>query len=478
MWKDALATAVRGKQVTLGILFACIVIGTAILGYVWAQTDDQIDRGSKIGISVAFGSIIGANLIGLIITAASRIFSLQTASVGYRYPASLRYLLYALSITLAAFSAVLVSSSNITDKSLQTGLVVTTGLLAVFTGFLGLYFHSSLLPIDFEALDDYSQKEGLPQFFPRSLLASENFSSAVTSSDFPEEVQDILLRAAQKKDYLGVLDTLQRLPFSEIKTFKELIEAPELPYAPAKNLAQVIAQRADAKEAAGPSYTERFTNLFKRRPSDPMAAQVAEAAAEMPDRPRRPSFSEKLSNLFKRRPSDPMVQFSAGPAEAPKMNLEDIPAPKVRRPSFSEQVSNIASSARKTFGETKRRLSGTDLDSVVRNAEAIARDTQPKVRRPSFSEQVSNLASSARKTLGETKSKVSSNIVETIGNVGETLESAKRRLSGKPDAVVRNAQALARDTIPSKRPLPPTLLPGAELPASSLLKPRLPFATG
>jgi hypothetical protein len=274
MWKDTLATAVRGKQVTLGILFACIVIGTAILGYVWAQTDDQIDRGSKIGISVAFGSIIGANLIGLVLTAASRIFSLQTASVGYRYPASLRYLLYALSITLAAFSAVLVSSSNITDKSLQTGLVVTTGLLAVFTGVLGLYFHSSLLPIDFEALDEYSQKEGLPQFFPRTLLSSENFSSAVASSDLPQELQDILLRAAQKKDYLGVLDTLQRLPFSEVKTFKALLEAPELPYAPPKTLAQVIAQRA-AEDAP-------TSNL--------------EAVAEFP-KVRRPSFSEQVSNI-------------------------------------------------------------------------------------------------------------------------------------------------------------------------------------
>jgi hypothetical protein len=335
MWKDTLATAVRGKQVTLGILFACIVIGTAILGYVWAQTDDQIDRGSKIGISVAFGSIIGANFIGLVLTAASRIFSLQTASVGYRYPASLRYLLYALSITLAAFSAVLVSSSNITDKSLQTGLVVTTGLLAVFTGVLGLYFHSSLLPIDFEALDEYSQKEGLPQFFPRTLLSSENFSSAVASSDLPQELQDILLRAAQRKDYLGVLDTLQRLPFSEVKTFKGLLEAPELPYAPPKTLAQVIAQRAaEAEESSGPSYTERFTNLFKRRPSDPMAIvpQVATEAS----------------------------------------TLEDIAAlPKVRRPSFSEQVSNIASSVRKTLAEKKR-------DVAVRNAEKNLRENSAR----------------------------------------------------------------------------------------------------
>ena len=415
MWKDTLATAVRGKQVTLGILFACIVIGTAILGYVWAQTDDQIDRGSKIGISVAFGSIIGANFIGLVVTAASRIFSLQTASVGYRYPASLRYLLYALSITLAAFSALLVSSSNITDKSLQTGLVVTTGLLAVFTGFLGLYFHSSLLPIDFEALDDYSQKEGLPQFFPRSLLYSENFSSAVASSDLPQELQDILLRAAQKKDYLGVLDTLQRLPFSEVKTFKALLEAPEMPYAPPKTLAQVITQRS-AEDSAGP------------------------------EGPSGSSYSERFANLFKRRPSDPVVM-----TEAPSLEELDIPAqPKVRRPSFSEQVSNIASSVRKTLGETKR---------------AVARP-------------IDNFAS---------------NVASVASNVGETLGTAKRRLSGtfepvvravrqKLDtfdpnaAVVRNAQALARDTIPSKRPLPPTLLPGTELPASSLLKPRL--ATG
>lgn len=383
MWKDTLATAVRGKQVTLGILFACIVIGTGILGYVWAQTDDQIDRGSKIGISVAFGSIIGANLIGLIITAASRIFSLQTASVGYRYPASLRYLLYALSITLAAFSAVLVSSSNITDKSLQTGLVVTTGLLAVFTGFLGLYFHSSLLPIDFEALEDYSQKEGLPQFFPRSLLASENFSSAVASSDLPQELQDILLHAAQKKDYLGVLDTLQRLPFSEVKTFKARIESPELPYAPAKNLAQTIAEN---NEASGPSYTERLVNYFKRRPSDPQVEIPAEIPQSAPAR--RPSYTERLTNLFKRRPSDPMasvpVEFSAGPPEIP---TAEIPPVRARRPSFSEQLSNVAADVNREYiAPAKRRLSGT-FEPVVRavrqklDPNALVRDAEQNLRK-------------------------------------------------------------------------------------------------
>jgi hypothetical protein len=260
-----LSDAIRNKQVTLGIFFACIVIGTSVLGYVWSQTDDQIDRGSKIGISVAFGCILAANIFGLIFTAISKLFDFRTASVGYRYPATLRYLLYALAISLATFCIVIISSNKIEDKTTQTSLAVTTGVLAVVSGFLGLYFHSTLLPIDFESLDTYAKNQGLVQYFPRSFLQSDNLGYAVTNSGLPSEVQDILLSAAADDNYTLFLKTLKDLRSSDIGTLRTLLVngKPEVPYEVPKTIGQrakdFFAKTEQQKDAPKVTFLRRLS---------------------------------------------------------------------------------------------------------------------------------------------------------------------------------------------------------------------------
>ena len=215
-----LSQAIRGKQVTLLILFVCVVAGSGILAYVWSQTDAQIDRGSKIGITVAFSSIIVANLIGLIVTGSSRLFSLETTSSGYRYPAGIRYLLYGLSITLGTLCIVIVSSNQIADKTTQTALSVTTGLFAVLSGLLGLYFHSTLLPIDFDALTEYSKKQKY-DIFNKELFLDEDFAEALQETMIPSELQDILIQTHNSGDYSTFLQTLKDVNLSDILDFRE-----------------------------------------------------------------------------------------------------------------------------------------------------------------------------------------------------------------------------------------------------------------
>lgn len=215
-----LSQAIRGKQVTLLILFICVIAGAGILGYVWSQTDAQIDRGSKIGITVAFSSIIVANLIGLVITGSSKLFSLETASTGYRYPAGIRYLLYALSITLGTLCIVIVSTNQITDKTTQSALAVTTGLFSVLSGLMGLYFHSSLLPVDFEALSEYSKKQGIGSIFTKDLFLDPEFATVLSETNFPSEVQDLLIQTHNTGDYSTFLQTLRDLNLDDILAFK------------------------------------------------------------------------------------------------------------------------------------------------------------------------------------------------------------------------------------------------------------------
>jgi hypothetical protein len=325
-----LSDAIRNKQVTLGIFFACIVIGTSVLGYVWSQTDDQIDRGSKIGISVAFGCILAANIFGLIFTAISKLFDFRTASVGYRYPATLRYLLYALAISLATFCIVIISSNKIEDKTTQTSLAVTTGVLAVVSGFLGLYFHSTLLPIDFESLDTYSKNQGLVQYFPRSFLQSDNLGYAVTNSGLPSEVQDILLSAAADDNYTLFLKTLKDLRSSDIGTLRTLLVngKPEVPYEVPKTIGQrakdFFGKTEQQKDAPKVSLLRRLSGT-----AQDLAEGISKAA----------TATKEALGTAKRRLS--------GTAQ-----------------DLGEGLSKVATATKEALGSAKRRVSGT-LDTLL-----------------------------------------------------------------------------------------------------------------
>ena len=199
--------------------------------------------------------------------------------MGYRYPASLRYLLYALSLSLATFCVVIISSNKIEDKATQTSLAVFTGVLAVLAGILGLWFHSTLLPIDFDSLDTYAKNQGIVSYFPRTFLENGNLRYALANSGLPEEVREILKAAAETDNYTVFIKTLRDLKSSDVGRLRDLIVngKPDVPYALPKTLGERAKESTDVPKVSLyrrlSDSAKTLKERFKRRRETPEAEE-------------------------------------------------------------------------------------------------------------------------------------------------------------------------------------------------------------
>lgn len=197
--------------------------------FIWTVSDSQIDRSVKIGLSVVIALILAVDFVSFIGVSSSKVFSLQSSSHGYRYPMTLRTLLLLTTLVLGLVSIVIASTTIVPDTQQKTILAGLLGSCSILAGIFYLYYQTTLLPVDFSAVQDYVEKKGLDSFFPET-LSQDKFDRALEVVNLPNEIKDSLAESfAQGRP--AFIKAMKELPFEQSVQFKSAYLNPPTEYA-------------------------------------------------------------------------------------------------------------------------------------------------------------------------------------------------------------------------------------------------------
>ena len=208
--RQTLGERIRSRQYILAFLAAIIVIVIGLLVWMWNTSDASISHDSKIAFTV-FDTLIGLGSLVVFLALWFGFFSFPYSNDGMRYPLPVRNLFLLIAIICVGLAIYVYSSNVISSNTTKTAISVTLVVLAVLSGGAGLYFSSTLIPVDYDQLKEYLERKS----------ASAKFVTKTDFTDRRETVREAFLDA-------GVLsvedvDNLLKNSYSEF-----LQEAPEL----------------------------------------------------------------------------------------------------------------------------------------------------------------------------------------------------------------------------------------------------------
>jgi hypothetical protein len=138
-------------------------------------------------------------------------FSFPYSNDGMRYPLPVRNLFLLIAIICVGLAIYVYSSNVISSNTTKTAISVTLVVLAILSGGAGLYFSSTLIPVDYDQLKEYLERKS----------ASAKFVTKTDFTDRRETVREAFLDAGVLS--LEDVDNLLKNSYSEF-----LQEAPEL----------------------------------------------------------------------------------------------------------------------------------------------------------------------------------------------------------------------------------------------------------
>lgn len=221
------------NEVVSATRFAMLSVATVVLfsvaglTYIWNQTDDQIDRGNKIGFTVVFSSIIVATTIAIVFIAAPGLFALQRVN-GYAYPSSIVYLLYAIAVALAVICVFIQAGNLIADNTNRNIVVGILAAISVASAGLALYYQTTFLPVDWVKLRSIVLKQDVSKYIDPEILSSAvgraHLAFAVDKSSMDPNLKFIIIQ--RLKDFTTGTSVLQ--DFKYVDTIETLEQVAKL----------------------------------------------------------------------------------------------------------------------------------------------------------------------------------------------------------------------------------------------------------
>ena len=363
----ALDEVVSANRVAMLSVSTVVLFSIAGLAYIWNQTDEQIDRGNKIGFTVVFSSIIVATTLAIVFIAAPGLFALQRVN-GYAYPSSIVYLLYAIAVALAVVCVFIQAGNLIADNTNRNIVLIILGTVSVLSAGLALYYQSTFLPVDWIKLRNIVLKQDVDKYIDPDILSSDvgraQLAFAVDKSSMDPNLKSIIIQRLKDSTtgttvlkefkYVDSVETLEQIAKlyknSEKPPLSPLTGKPEFPTPvdPALERVRKLKELRDQARQALANSAETAESV-RRQLSASLATGVEEAGA----------VGRRLSGDF--------VTGLQNVAEASKSGLGTAAdAARANAAIASDALSRSAKAA----GAVGRRLSGDFVTGLQNVAEA------------------------------------------------------------------------------------------------------------